>query len=50
MYVTLQSSVCFEHQHAHLQEDKFYYHSKAVYSHPAYCTAVYREWRYQTLW
>ena len=21
MYVTLQSSTCFEHQHAHLQED-----------------------------
>ena len=27
MYVTLQSSTCFEHQHAHLQEDKLYYHS-----------------------
>jgi hypothetical protein len=26
MYVTLQSSTCFEHQHAHLQEDKLYYH------------------------
>jgi hypothetical protein len=26
-YVTLQSSTCFEHQHAHLQEDKLYYHS-----------------------
>jgi hypothetical protein len=25
MYVTLQSSTCFEHQHAHLQEDKLYY-------------------------
>ena len=23
MYVTLQSLTCFEHQHAHLQEDKF---------------------------
>ena len=22
MYVTLQSKTCFEHQHAHLQEDK----------------------------
>jgi len=27
MYVTLQSSTCFEHQHAHLQEEKLYYHS-----------------------
>ena len=27
MYVTLQSSTCFEQQHAHLQEDKLYYHS-----------------------
>jgi len=27
MYVTLQSSTCFEHQHAHLREDKLYYHS-----------------------
>ena len=27
MYVTLQSSTCFEYQHAHLQEDKLYYHS-----------------------
>jgi hypothetical protein len=27
MYVTLQSATCFEHQHAHLQEDKSYYHS-----------------------
>jgi len=27
MYVTLQSSTCFEHQHANLQEDKLYYHS-----------------------
>ena len=27
MYVTLQSSTRFEHQHAHLQEDKLYYHS-----------------------
>jgi hypothetical protein len=24
MYVALQSSTCFEHQHAHLQEDKLY--------------------------
>jgi len=22
----------------------------AVCSHPAYCAAVYREWRYQMLW
>ena len=27
MYVTLQSTTCFEHQHAHLKEDKLYYHS-----------------------
>jgi len=27
MYVTLQSSTCFERQRAHLQEDKLYYHS-----------------------
>ena len=27
MYVTLQSPTRFEHQHAHLQEDKLYYHS-----------------------
>ena len=30
MYVTLQSSTCFEHQHAHLQEDKLYYHSICI--------------------
>jgi len=23
---------------------------RAVWSHPAYFTAVYREWRYQMLW
>ena len=27
MFVTLQSSTCFEHQHAHFQEGKLYYHS-----------------------
>ena len=27
MYLTLQSSTCFEDQHAHLQEDKLYYHN-----------------------
>ena len=27
MHITLHSSTCFEHQHAHLQEDKLYYHS-----------------------
>ena len=27
IYVTLQSSTRFEHQHAHFQEDKLYYHS-----------------------
>ena len=32
MYVTLQSSTCFEHQHAHLQKDKLYYHS-ILYRH-----------------
>ena len=35
MYVTLQSSTCFEHQHAHLQEDKLYYHS-ICYRHSLY--------------
>jgi len=80
MYVTLQSSTCFEHQHAHLQEDQFFITAsgivtlckrlysmpdesrlqsslfssgilyRAVCSHPAYCTAVYREWRYQMPW
>jgi len=60
-FVSLQSSTCFEHQHAHLPENKLYYHRiwyhhstvcrmradcRAVCSHPAYCTAVYREWRY----
>ena len=27
MYVTLQSSTCFEHYHAHLQGVKLYYYS-----------------------
>ena len=36
MYVSLQSSTCFEHQHAHLQEDKFYYHS--IRHTVLYCT------------
>ena len=35
MCVTLQSSTCFEHQHAHLQEDKLYYHS-IWYRHSLY--------------
>jgi hypothetical protein len=35
MYVTLYSSTCFEHQHAHLQEEKFYYHSN-WYRHSLY--------------
>jgi hypothetical protein len=35
MYVTLQSSTCFEHQNAHLQEDKLYYHS-IWYRHSLY--------------
>jgi len=48
MYVKLQSSTCFEHQHAHLQEDKLYYHS--IWYRHSYCTAVYREWQYQMLW
>jgi hypothetical protein len=30
MYVTLQSSTCFEHQHAYLLEDKLYYHSIVI--------------------
>ena len=37
MYVTLQSSTCFEHRHAHLQEDKLYYHS-IWYRHALYST------------
>ena len=40
MYVTLQSSTCFEHQHAHLQEDKMYYHS-IWYRHSLYNTVQY---------
>jgi len=40
MYVILQSSTCFEHQHAHLQEDKFYYHS-IWYRHCLYSTVQY---------
>jgi hypothetical protein len=40
MYVTLQSSTCFEHQHAHLQEDKLYYHS-IWYPHSLYRTVQY---------
>ena len=35
MYVTVQSSTCFEHRHVHLQEDKFYYHS-IWYRHSLY--------------
>ena len=37
MYVTLQCSTGFEHQHAHLQEDKLYYHS-IWYRHSLYST------------
>jgi hypothetical protein len=37
IYVTLQSSTCFEHQHAHLQEDKLYNHS-IWYRHSLYST------------
>jgi hypothetical protein len=40
MYVTLQSSTSFEHQHAHLQEDKLYYHS-IWYRHSLYSTVQY---------
>ena len=40
MYVTLQSSTCFEHQHAHLQEDKLYYRS-IWYRHSLYSTVQY---------
>ena len=39
-YVTLQSLKCFEHQHAHLQEDKLYYHS-IWYHHSLYSTVQY---------
>ena len=35
MHVTLESSTCFEHQHAHLQEDKLYYHG-IWYRHSLY--------------
>jgi len=37
MYVTLESSTSFRHQHAHLQEDKLYYHS-IWYRHSLYST------------
>ena len=40
MYVTLQSSTCFEHQRAHLQEDKLYDHS-IWYRHSLYSTVQY---------
>jgi len=40
MYVTLESSTCFEHQHAHLQEDKLYYHS-IWYRRSLYSTVQY---------
>jgi len=40
MHVTLQSSTCFEHQQAHLQEDKLYYHS-IWYRHSLYSTVQY---------
>jgi hypothetical protein len=40
MYVTLQSSTCFEHQHAHLHEDKLYYRS-IWYRHSLYSTVQY---------
>jgi hypothetical protein len=43
MYVTLHSSTCFEHQHAHLQEDKLYYHS-IWYRHSLYSTVQYAGW------
>jgi len=35
MHVTLQSSTCFEHQRAHLQQEKLYYHS-IWYRHSPY--------------
>ena len=44
IYVTLQSSTCFEHQHAHLQEDKMYYHS-IWYRHSLYNTVQYKTCR-----
>ena len=40
MYVTLQSSTCLEQQHAHLQEDKLYYHS-IWYRHSLFSTVQY---------
>ena len=47
MYVILQSSTCFEHQHTYLQEDKFYYHI-IWYRHSLYSTVQYAR-REQTL-
>jgi hypothetical protein len=43
MYVTLLSSTCFEHQLAHLQEDKLYSHS-ICYHHSLYSTVQYAGW------
>jgi len=43
MYVTLKSSTCYEHQHAHLQEDKLYYQS-IWYRHSLYSTVQYVRW------
>jgi len=40
MYVTLQSSTYFEHQHAQVQEDKLYYHI-IWYRHSLYTAAQY---------
>ena len=40
MYVTLNPRQFFEHQHAHLQEDKFYYNS-IWYRHSLYSTVQY---------
>jgi len=43
MYITLQSSTCFEHQQAHLQEDKLYYHS-IWYCHYSVSSSEYRRY------
>ena len=48
MYITLQSSTCFEHHNSHLQEDKFYYHS-IWYRHSLYSTLHYAGWEQSAL-
>ena len=48
MYVTLQSSTCFEHQHAHLQEDKLCYNS-IWYRHLLKTAVPYAGWEHTLL-